>query len=163
MSSQPVSRRGSLLHFALCRRHVHPATSKSAPFKEHTENCRSYRDNRRRYLTRSRNKSSRIILCAKKCVCAVPRLARMDTFASGVSTPMSVARAQTARVPCTLWSNFQVRKKKTQRQGRLVVHMPSAIYHELSRAQPKLGGKCVSVGVDGAGCCVERKNEISRP
>ena len=95
----------------------------------------------------------------RQSVCAVPRLARMDTFASGVSNPMSVARAQTARVPCTLWSNAvsSSQKKKTQRQGRLVVHMPSATYHELSRAQPKLGGKCVSVGVDGVGCCVERK------
>ena len=38
--------------------------------------------------------------------------------------------------------------KTTQRPGRLAVHVPSAIYHELSRTQPKLVGKCVSVGVD---------------
>ena len=36
----------------------------------------------------------------------------------------------------------------THRQGRLVVHVRSAIYHELSRKQPKLEGKCVSVGVN---------------
>ena len=43
---------------------------------------------------------------------------------------------------------FETIAKKTQRQRRLVVHMRSAIYHELSRTQPKLEEKCVSVGVD---------------
>ena len=41
-----------------------------------------------------------------------------------------------------------IAKKKKQRQERLVVHMRSAIYHELSGTQPKLEGKCVSVGVN---------------
>ena len=53
-------------------------------------------------------------------------------------------------------------KKKnanTPRHGRFVVHMRSAIYHELPRRQPKLEGKCVSVGV---GCCMAHKNEMLR-
>ena len=38
--------------------------------------------------------------------------------------------------------------KETQRQRRLVVHVRSAICHEVSRTQPKLERKCVSVDVD---------------
>ena len=37
---------------------------------------------------------------------------------------------------------------KKKRQRKLVVHMRSAIYHELSRTQPKSEGKSVSVSVD---------------
>ena len=40
------------------------------------------------------------------------------------------------------------KKKEKQKQGKLVVHMRSAIHHGLSKTQPKLEGKCVSVGVD---------------
>ena len=39
-------------------------------------------------------------------------------------------------------------KMQTQKHGRLVVHVRSAIYDDFSRTQPKLEGKCVSVGVD---------------
>ena len=39
-------------------------------------------------------------------------------------------------------------KKQQQRAGRIVVHVRLEIYHELSRTQPKLEGKCVRVGVD---------------
>ena len=38
-----------------------------------------------------------------------------------------------------------IEKKK---QGRLVVHMRSANFHEVSRTQPKSEGKCVTVGVN---------------
>ena len=41
-----------------------------------------------------------------------------------------------------------IAKEKTQRQGKLVVQMRSAIYHELLRTQPKSEGKSVSVSVD---------------
>ena len=42
-------------------------------------------------------------------------------------------------------------KQETQRQGKLVVHVRSAMYHELSRTQPKLEGN------------VAWKNKISHP
>ena len=42
-----------------------------------------------------------------------------------------------------------IAKKKSK--GRLVFLIRSAIYHELLRTPPKLGGKCVSVGVDALG------------
>ena len=42
---------------------------------------------------------------------------------------------------------FETTAKK-RRQGMLFVHMRSAFYQELTRPQPKLEEKCVSVGVD---------------
>ena len=44
-------------------------------------------------------------------------------------------------------SKTQTHQRET-RNAHFVVHMQLAIYHELSRTQPKLEGKCVSVCVD---------------
>ena len=44
--------------------------------------------------------------------------------------------------------NLRPSQKNTQRHGRLVVHVRSAICHELCKTQPGLKGKRVSVGVD---------------
>ena len=53
-----------------------------------------------------------------------------------------------------------IAKKKTERQRRLVVHVRSAIYHELSKTQPKLERKCVSVGVDVLAVVWRKKRDL---
>ena len=53
------------------------------------------------------------------------------------------------------------KKKKKQKQGRLVFHVRSAIYHELSRTQPKLEGKCISVSVDAVAVVWREKRDLT--
>ena len=57
---------------------------------------------------------------------------------------------------------FWTRCKQKQRLERLVVHMRSAIHHDLSRIQPKLEAARLSVGVDKL-TGVSWKKVISRP
>ena len=53
-----------------------------------------------------------------------------------------------------------LRPSQTQRQGKLGVHMRLVMYHDLSRTQPKLEGKCVSVGVDALAVVVKTNSHV---
>ena len=52
------------------------------------------------------------------------------------------------------------KKRIRQKQRKPVVHVPSAMYHESSRTQPKLDRKCVGVGVD-AGMLFGKKKDLT--
>ena len=61
-----------------------------------------------------------------------------------IPTTLTVGAQRRNHIVSTAYETV-ARKKK---EGRLVVHVRSAIHHELSRTQPKSEENCVSVGDD---------------